>query len=473
MTNKKKSSSTVQLGFCVPIESRDNYLLVGHRTRQWKDWDGGQIGGVPSWLAGPPPGHDDDDDAGPPTCQVCHSQMDFIGQLYAPKDDDDDIMPHAFHRTLYIFGCPVDNDQVMVWRCNLPRDNPYWPYRGDKEEEDLDHGDANNTTANATPLCVVCGFPSSSIRGGVCPVQNLPFCGRAHQQYHYYYHSGATTKMSMEQAAADDDDDDVPPPPEQQRGIYTPMYELVVEEEEYDDESDNDDDDGNVDTVVPAGDQPEPNSEKEDDPDAYLEQADLNAALLGRDGTTAISQSERDDEVVYEKFRDRIADDKNQVLRYGGDDVLWMTAQYPTTTNIPPCDHCGQPRQYEFQLMPQLLHYLKRARQQPPPAAATAAFDGTNDGPLCTRVELEEWSAAVVLGSAMTSTTTTTVAAETAPAADHPQRRQQRLLLDDHPELDWGVVAVYTCRASCCSSQYRYMPEYAYVQPSIASLSSS
>jgi hypothetical protein len=272
--------------------------------------------------------------------------------------------------------------------------------------------------------------------------------------------------MSMEQAVAADDD--VPPLPEQQRGIYTPMYELVVEEEEYDNESDNDDDDdGNVNTVVPAdGDQPEPNrEEKEDDPDVYLEQADLNAALLGRDGSTAMSQSERDDEAVYEKFRDRIADDKNQVLRYGGDDVLWMTAQYPTNMIPPPCDHCGQPRQYEFQLMPQLLHYLKRTRQEPPPAA----FDVANDGPLCTRSELEDWAAA-----AMTSTTTTTLAADLAlPADDHPQRRQQqRLLLDDErPELDWGVVAVYTCRASCCSSQYRYVAEYAHVQPSIASLS--
>jgi pre-rRNA-processing protein TSR4 len=467
----------VQLGFCVPIETKHQLTLVGHRTRRWVDWDGGQIGGCPSWLIGRPPAD------GPPTCPVCSQSMTYIGQLYAPKDD----IEQAYHRTLYIFACP-QHCQVTVLRSNLPRDNPYWPFNGDEEDVDdeddegepkdnnneVDHLNDPNTN-DLLLLCVVCGFPAALPSGGVCPTQNLPFCGRKHQQLLFHHNSNhhqqeqqrGTTKSAVPYAV--------------QQGVYTPMYELVVEEEEEEpeplctaalhDDDDNDDNDGDV---IQDDDQ-------QLDSDAYLEQADLNAALLGRP-VDEISPLERANEAMYEKFRDRIASAREQVIRYGGGGgPLWMTAVCPDNNTIPPCDQCGQPRTFEFQLMPQLLHYLQQHNNDA--AGKLPQDDNDDDGPLLTPEELEEGT------SSAAETTNSTIA--TAPSLsssspsllllsdDRAARDIQTLFQDHQHELDWGVVAVYTCSASCSGNDggngggTSYVKEYAYVQPSIAAIAYS
>eukprot|EP00978_Attheya_sp_CCMP212_P029651 scaffold106036_cov33-Attheya_sp.AAC.1 len=106
------------------------------------------------------------------------------------------------------------------------------------------------------------------------------------------------------------------------------------------------------------------------DDDEDLEQTDLNE-MTGATGTAV------DDEVTLE-FYSRMGRPNNarqQCLRYhrwpsiisnNQDDEegdaggpLWIHSQNrPTETDIPPCGHCGGPRKYEFQLMPQMLHFL-------------------------------------------------------------------------------------------------------------------
>lgn len=352
--------SSVQLGFCVPVEAPDQLKFVGHRTTQWSNWDGGQVGGCPSWLTSTV------EESSPPACSKCRNAMIFIAQIYAPKDDES----HSYHRSIYVFACARDS-QVSVWRFNIPRDNPFWPYDGDQEEES---GTKNDQ------LCVECGFSAS----GVCFAQKLPFCGRTHQLLHF----GRT----LDKGVMD----------EVSRGLFTPMYELVVEEEEG--RQDEDEEDG---AIVANG-----------DSDAMLEQADLNAALLGQERT-----STREDDIMYEKFRDRIDAERMQVLRYGGS-PLWMTAQTPS--DIPPCGNCGGERSFEFQLMPQLLHYLK--------GSLFFRNLSDDDSPLLSPDELKQQASC------------------RQPAAS---------------ELDWGVVAIYTCKGNCASTSY--VNEYAYVQTSISS----
>lgn len=80
---------------------------------------------------------------------------------------------------------------------------------------------------------------------------------------------------------------------------------------------------------------------------------------------------------------------------------LWVKSQdLPRPTDIPRCG-CGAERRFEFQIMPQLLHYLNvdNGAKGTTAAAATAA------------------DARVAMGECT---------------------------------LDWGVLAVYTCTASCC-----------------------
>jgi hypothetical protein len=49
-----------------------------------------------------------------------------------------------------------------------------------------------------------------------------------------------------------------------------------------------------------------------------------------------------------------------QVLRYcveGGGAPLWGRAS-PQPNTIPPCNQCGAPRRFEFQVLPQMLAFL-------------------------------------------------------------------------------------------------------------------
>jgi len=58
-------------------------------------------------------------------------------------------------------------------------------------------------------------------------------------------------------------------------------------------------------------------------------------------------------------FFTRVARAPSQVLRYRrGGRPLW-TRSSPKPTDIPNCPRCGAPRHFEFQLLPQLLYYLK------------------------------------------------------------------------------------------------------------------
>ena len=40
----------VQLGFSVEFEDHDHRMMAGHHLPVWEDWDGGQLGGKPTWL---------------------------------------------------------------------------------------------------------------------------------------------------------------------------------------------------------------------------------------------------------------------------------------------------------------------------------------------------------------------------------------------------------------------------------------
>ena len=65
-----------------------------------------------------------------------------------------------------------------------------------------------------------------------------------------------------------------------------------------------------------------------------------------------------DSDKAFTRFKERIADNSDQVLRYErGGQPLWI-ANEPKPDFIPECEYCMRPRQYEFQIMPQMLTAL-------------------------------------------------------------------------------------------------------------------
>jgi pre-rRNA-processing protein TSR4 len=454
----------IQLGFCVPVT--EDSPPLGHTSADWSQWDGGQVGGRISWLE---PCHI------PPAplycicdCQDCpcyqnrmtHAEeeppldttgtapttksaaaksrptlLHFMGQLYAPEKGE------RFHRTLYLFCCPRCSHvechlRIRVLRTQLPRINPYWPEVAAPESP-------------RSPECVVCRFPAV----GQCPVTQQRFCTRDHQRRYQRW----------------PEDDKA-----EQAGIYA-VLELVVEEEPP------------VPLVVEVEEEEHPvvhtlfpstkaeDSDEEDD-DERLEQDDLNAITGGGGGAgthpsrrPVDAALEKKNQAVFTKFTRRMTERphcRDQVLRYNcawpddsadhDDDEdrapLWMRADHRPAT-IPPCPLCGTARQFEFQLLPQLLSHLTPTARTIPPAPTDPA----------------------VLAALRQ---TETVLAHTPPGHIPPAlvEQQQRLVAGRRRQLqqsrgdrpaDWGVVVVYTCPRGACEREddHAYAEEFVWVQP--------
>ena len=186
------ADNAVQLGFALPLPNNndtDNTSNassecnpeLGHQSPHWSEWDGGKIGGCPSWL-----NPRDLPESTPLRCRGPCIQdgkkqgttLRFITQLYCPADDVTE-NESAFHRSLYVFACPTC--------CSVPT-----PTKENGEDDDdgsslstppsvathhLSHW-AKSTNNDKLNLCAVCGHASS----GKCPKQKLWFCGPDHQK---------------------------------------------------------------------------------------------------------------------------------------------------------------------------------------------------------------------------------------------------------------------------------------------------
>jgi len=148
------------------------------------------------------------------------------------------------------------------------------------------------------------------------------------------------------------------------------------------------------------------------DDDARVGQRELDAAV-GANPALKDRQSLR--------FLAVIGKEPDQVLRYArwqDRAPLWVaTAGQPARgglrDDISPCAHCGAPRAFEFQVMPQLLHYLR--------VDADAQMPGGRPGE------------AVRLAA-----------------------------------MDWGTLAAYTCTKSCDVPEVGYVEEVLWRQEPMA-----
>lgn len=406
---------TVQLGFAVPIEDLSR---VGHRSPNFDGWDGGQLGGHPTWL-------DPEHLPKPLACEHCQRTLRFVCQFYAPIDEftdggDDprtEIANRGYHRSFYVYGCPECSESntgsIRVLRAQLTQSNAYWPL----ECDDLDASawTQHLPSTQEAKQCEVCRFRSQ----GRCSVQEVEFCGKDHQREHKKCVHTPRSKGEPEK-----------PLP----SVY-PIYELVVEEE-------------------PEPQSTAPSTEHEiadgDDSDQEIEQDDLNL-MSNRKNADTTSQ---DTQTI--SFYDRIRNRPNvaeQVLRYcrwEGDGPLWIrSSEQPTT--IPPCPLCGGARKFEFQLMPQMLHYLLKDRAK----VTTRDFSPVKPALLQADAWVEEAPKHAVPPKLVD--------------AREEARSRIRDELAGEKELDWGVVCVFTCTKSCdaLEGENAYLEEFAWRQHSL------
>jgi hypothetical protein len=525
----------VQLGFAVPLalgmDSNDHDdagtdpEILGHRDPCWSDWDGGKIGGLPSWLnprdlPGESPlrcrgpcgddngGNERDGDGGGGTA------MGFVVQIYCPADDDAS-NDAAYHRSLYVFACPTccraasllpppppdgteeSNDRrrllsncVRVLRCQLPKHNDFYPPTCD----DLDKCDVDWTRHTSRYWSDVAGDDT------------LNLCAASGQR-----RAVGNGKLQKQDWRGD------------RRSRSVPVYresELAVEEEPRPSEGSDDTaaghgkddrDDNDVSSAKSKiGSALFPNAGAAvgiDDADADLTQFDLNAmtgnmSLTGVTDPVTLAFYHRmnvgedndvrgqclrynrwpdvvkvDDEGVEEeayKYDDACGDDM-------GDGPLWLSSNdRPPIGNMddalfpPPCKYCGARRDFEFQILPQMLSCL----MPNPPLDADDVPSASNRSKATTTSESDLailMEAHSMIESGMDLPSGFRESHEVAVA-----NARRRLLSGaggvDGLEgsslgVDWGVIAVYTCTASCgdggivCEESGCYREEVAWLQP--------
>ncbi|XP_051684498.2 programmed cell death protein 2 isoform X3 [Oryctolagus cuniculus] len=74
----------------------------------------------------------------------------------------------------------------------------------------------------------------------------------------------------------------------------------------------------------------------------------------------SMAKHESEEDKIFQKFKTQISGEPEQILRYGrGITPIWISGEkIPQEKDIPDCP-CGAKRILEFQVMPQLLNYLK------------------------------------------------------------------------------------------------------------------
>ena len=155
-----------------------------------------------------------------------------------------------------------------------------------------------------------------------------------------------------------------------------------------------------------------------------------------------MSDDEDDDEMQEGlfAFQRRTSAHPEQALRYNRDPrgtPLWAGAKgRPPPGAPPPCERCGAARTFECQLMPQLICALETAAEW---------------------VDEDEASSSSVAASGAPQPATVDALRSVAGGAD------------DADALDWGVVAVYSCSASCAlpneQGECGYAQEWLWHQP--------
>ncbi|KAM8809356.1 programmed cell death protein 2 [Eudromia elegans] len=301
-----------------------------------------KVGGRPAWLgeAGLP---------GPAAlrCARCAQPCALLLQLYAPLPARHD----AFHRSLFVFACrgaacygaPGPRGPLRVFRSQLPRRNDTYP----EEPPPLEPPPA---AAAAPPrrlrsgaaLCRVCGCPAPR---ACARCRRAAYCGAEHQALDW--RRGHRRRCAR---PADDLEDAIP----EKNEFLFPEYEILIEPEEPESPSDSsiDPDDEAADVSENSGKQ----EELRDTGSASGAQESLDEATL-----EAMAKHETEDDKIFQKFKERIAAEPEQIIRYcrGGEGPIWVSGEnIPEEKDIPDCS-CGAKRIFEFQIMPQLLNHLQ------------------------------------------------------------------------------------------------------------------
>lgn len=299
-----------------------------------------KVGGKPAWLDLKNIPNADD-----LACDYCHDPCIFLCQIYAPIED----YPNTFHRTIYVFICKkIDccrlnqNGNLKVFRSQLSRSNIFYPSEPPTEDamwrRDID-------VSQWTRTCNICGIPAS-ILCNACMINDYYgtiYCSDEHKVYDFKNgHNFVCGRKGKKN---------------QHKNSYLfPEYEIVMDEEEEEEGSTRENAEQDADDVDDVEDERKEiakyNTMIQSGEAGTLQHDDVNDDLLQMAG------NENDE--TFAEFRAKIHDNPSQILRYDrGGNILYISSHNQlNVTDVPKCSECNGERQFEFQLMPQLLNFF-------------------------------------------------------------------------------------------------------------------
>lgn len=197
-----------------------------------------KAGGPPAWL----------DPINLPTgrsslCDMCGEPLQFVLQVYAPIIEKES----TFHRTLFLFMCPsmacLRRDQheqwkrppekasrsVKVFRCQLPRSNPYYSSEPPK---------CNGTDKPSGPGVSLCNWCGTWKGDKVCSsCRRAHYCSQKHQVTHWRSgHKVECQQLNLSSPSSDSNLADAGTTSVASNSLW-PEYEMINEDEsEYDTE---------------------------------------------------------------------------------------------------------------------------------------------------------------------------------------------------------------------------------------------
>lgn len=304
------------LGFVEPPRKRAD--LLRHRFPS-------KVGGRPAWLD---PLHLPTPEQ--LTCRVSGKPLDFLLQVYAPVDSN----PSAFHRTISLFISPEGDKlaragTVRALRCQLPRANRFYPPEPPKKTDvrppQLPEDDRRASLARDPWRVLEAEQQQLGAGGGSDAAGEVGGGDGVERQGGGGLHANLQSRLY-------------------------PEAELVVEPEQEGSDDDGAGRDEHVRQLVQAyrqqGEQAVGYSEEEL-PSSLVDELDER-----------ISPEQRH----FAAFQARVGKEPSQCLRYCFDAAakpLWPSSKnIPGPADIPSCERCGAPRQFEFQVMPQMIVHL-------------------------------------------------------------------------------------------------------------------
>ncbi|OAD60622.1 Programmed cell death protein 2, partial [Eufriesea mexicana] len=260
-------------------------------------------------------------------CEYCKEPCIFLCQIYAPYENSED----AFHRTIFLFICKKvecsqlnKNGNLKVFRSQLPRINEFYPSDPPIEQNDWRTDISVNQWVKT---CYICGILAPK-HCSICKIVN--YCCRAHQIYdwkHGHKEICGNNQKVMKMTK-----------------FLLPEYEIVIEEEDKEDID-------NTDDLI----------KEEEEMKKYKTMVEKGeAGTFPHENVQDLVSSMANQHVdeTFFTFLSTIDRYRDQILRYDrGGHVLYISDENKIF-EIPRCPECNGERQFEFQVMPQLLNFL-------------------------------------------------------------------------------------------------------------------